>query len=72
MDQSRICPVHSAAFADRQGSYLAAAQLLADISDEFSGTGEPYFDALAASYKAQSLATLARACSRMPLPVVHQ
>ena len=67
-----MTPAAIDAFADRQGSYLRAAQLLADISDEFSGTGEPYFDALSASYKAQSLATLARACARMPLPEVPQ
>ena len=63
-----MTPAAIDAFADRQGSYLRAAQILADIADEFSGTGEPEFDALSASYRQQSLDILARACARMSLP----
>jgi len=48
------------AFARHAGGYVAAAALLADIADSFSGTGEAYFDALSDAYRRQSLACLSR------------
>jgi len=51
------------AFARHAGGYVAAAALLADIADSFSGTGEEYFDKLSESYRRQSLACLSRLTS---------
>ena len=58
-------PAFLDAIADHEGSYVAAAQREADISDAFAGLGDPETDQLAEYHRAVSLALLARCCARL-------
>ena len=53
------------ALASRAGGYVAAAQLEADIANQFEGLDDPDTDALATHHRTLSLALLARACAQM-------
>lgn len=56
------------AYAKQSGGYLAAMTLELDIADQYTGLGDPFFDALAESHRRIAAALKAEAERLYTLP----